>query len=753
MADNKYANAPYNFIEFPDKVVYRYDNIDDLPKHNVFRDDLKSGYIQYNLENLNPLFIGSGKGQIDDFFKSKDKDGKDIFVIPGSTMRGRVRSNAEVLSFSYPQFVEDRRLLYRGLAGHKSLRDEYGKKMKGDKLEEKVKVGYLFKDSDGKYKINPSKKIQYMLNGEKKEKEFFTIDEFKLKKHLNNDLGIITLMYKNEPKIVLEIEREISQINKEIRELYKKNNVSDKVKEEIGKKYSELTRDSRKYKDLFNYIKIENIKEMFKKKYKLWEKKKEEWEKFKKNKWNLNQGNLCYEARVKATIEEKNGGINKLEINSAENLGEKVIFYNSNYMTGKRKHYIIPQEFEGKSVEIEDKIINEYKNELENKSFIIQKGLEKEKEEIKDFYKVDDKGKIFFYKEINGKVISISRTPYLRLSYDYSTKEILNKNIKNHENNKESDISLIYDKNGNNLKYIIDYSEAIFGFTNKETEDKTISYKGRVNFTDLELKEDKGQKGKENIVLTNPKATSFQLYLKQDKNDLDNKGNINLKTYNNKKSKLRGQKFYWHQDIKKSQNTYNENMGKEINPLHENCVFQGKIYFENLSDDELGLLLLSLKYDDNTEDNIGMAKPYGYGKIYTKGIELVIEKKKESFQNFFDENLGSEKTIEKYKNNFKNMFLKKYQNKEEVNVEDYENLSIVSQYKVSKSSVENKKIEREYEYKKSKKIFYNVAEFDYMEIKKKLGEIKDGKKIEPNEFSARKPLKDINDYVKESKNE
>ena len=50
-----------------------------------------------------------------------------------------------------------------------------------------------------------------------------------------------------------------------------------------------------------------------------------------------------------------------------------------------------------------------------------------------------------------------------------------------------------------------------------------------------------------------------------------------------------------------------------IRPLPAETVFVGKVRFKNLSRVELGLLLWSIRLEDNSWINLGLAKPYGYG--------------------------------------------------------------------------------------------------------------------------------------------
>ena len=105
------ATAPFNFIRFPDEAYIRYKKAEDLPKFDKYYKDLNTGYIDYEFTCETPMFVGSEKKKdslnnidIVDFFKNSDNK----FCVPGSSIRGVIRSNTEILGFSYPEFVEDK---------------------------------------------------------------------------------------------------------------------------------------------------------------------------------------------------------------------------------------------------------------------------------------------------------------------------------------------------------------------------------------------------------------------------------------------------------------------------------------------------------------------------------------------------------------------------------------------------------------------------------------------------------------------
>ena len=682
----KYGHAPYNFINFPEKVKNREEK---LPKHNIFYEDLKTGYIEYELKTETPLFIGMGKnaeGEAEGFTINNTK------AIPGGTLRGRVRSNAEILSFSFPEFIENRKFSYRDIAGKTILKKKYMEKLLTNKgsnnINSNVKVG-MVRRIGNEFFIFPSKQITYMHNNLEMKKEFFVIDEFRLKNGLGQCVKGIEWMYEGIAENVIKIENEISDINNEIKKLYESRKIEGEIRKNIGEKYKKLAEnkfnDKREEEEFFTYLRKicdEEIVKKFKNKMLKWKLKEKEWGLFLKNN-EKKGGKKNYELKQKVSIVEDNGRI--LKISKDENLGIEVILYNSNYIRGKRKHYIIPVNYNNdirNAIKIDDNIVYNYEKE-------------REKNKLGKDFELKNK-KIFFYKESEGNIIGIGKTPYLRLSYENSIHEFRTKDDKR-----------------------LDYIQGLFGFTRIKN-----NYKGRLSFTNLYPKSNIKMGEKCEVTLLKPQATSFQLYLTQpsiytdtvkkndevkeipqlknkklrgleslkelmevkDEND-KNKKNYNfyikneLLTYaDNEKTKLRGQKFYWMKPIEKINivNNKNNKIATKFIPVDKNNIFAGKIYFENLSDEELGLLLLSLKYNDKTYDNIGMGKPYGYGRIKIENIKLMTEDKKKSFSNFFDNQYKDiTEEIENLKKKFKNS----------MNFGEYDQLNLIKDYLKAKTKI------------------------------------------------------------------
>ncbi|WP_027722142.1 TIGR03986 family type III CRISPR-associated RAMP protein [Maridesulfovibrio zosterae] len=92
-----------------------------------------------------------------------------------------------------------------------------------------------------------------------------------------------------------------------------------------------------------------------------------------------------------------------------------------------------------------------------------------------------------------------------------------------------------------------------------------------------------------------------------------------------------GRKFYRHsertKDIPKADAVPNN---KEVTPVKKGTVFQTYIDFENCSDAEIGMLLYALRPDEKFRHQLGMGKPYGYGrvKISCKGLMFIDREKR-----------------------------------------------------------------------------------------------------------------------------
>ncbi len=151
------AHAPYNFVPINEKIVKSPIDINaaTFDKSNL---DLLSGEISIEIEALTPLFIRGLKSL------NLDKDEKTpefykglTYSIPGSSLRGLLRSMIEIASYSKMGSVNQstftKRFNYRAFADKSlTLRDSYASKMlvheqvPVDCYYPKVKAGVLIKE-------------------------------------------------------------------------------------------------------------------------------------------------------------------------------------------------------------------------------------------------------------------------------------------------------------------------------------------------------------------------------------------------------------------------------------------------------------------------------------------------------------------------------------------------------------------------------------------------------------------------------
>ena len=184
------SKAPYNFVPLNKKVVLaeckdpdKYDFFNcfnyrrkssQIPEKTVSFSN--TGYIDLEIETLGDIFIGH-KNECSDFFSINN-----ILHIPGSSIRGLIRTYVEILSFGKFGFFDDRHLYFRTFAGNsKSLRDLYSERTRGknydlkSKIYKHVKAGYLKKEGP-LYYIYPAitdKGLQYQRYNKKHFLQYF----------------------------------------------------------------------------------------------------------------------------------------------------------------------------------------------------------------------------------------------------------------------------------------------------------------------------------------------------------------------------------------------------------------------------------------------------------------------------------------------------------------------------------------------------------------------------------------------------
>lgn len=184
---NRKAIAPYNFVELPEKVVEaelplpkgdRYHPNKDvgLPRH--------TGSIECTLTTESPLYIRCGLTPSDfsnfgdipneDLTPEQHKKKANFFqhpsnllhpVLPGSSLRGMLRTLVEIISFGKIERVSDlQKFFFRAVAAENDdpLRDKYKDHI--GNMAKNVKAGYLeFDTKKNKWFVQPSQKIDEQL--------------------------------------------------------------------------------------------------------------------------------------------------------------------------------------------------------------------------------------------------------------------------------------------------------------------------------------------------------------------------------------------------------------------------------------------------------------------------------------------------------------------------------------------------------------------------------------------------------------
>ncbi len=618
-----YSIAPYNFISFPKKAVIRYKNPAELPAHNSFRnrngEKLLSGTIQYTLEAMTPIMVSEGKDEKNAFFFTNISG---EYAIPGNTLRGVIRTNCQILSFSnvikadesdnYSESeIENSRFLFRDVAGNGSLAKKYRDILDIDnvkRISRSLRAGYIVNENN-KYYIEESKKLNNIRN-------YFRVAELDLRKVVDKDIiKNIRFMYKEELK---NYEKRLKELNKIIH----------------GKGSSRNRQESR-------------------------DANKERYRILRNNK--INYGPYCIE--ISFSLDSQNVRITKV--------GQKDKYSNNGYLLsggfidGKMSHYIVPAPDKNIGrILISEEDIESYKEDL-----ILTKKMNKSDETIvggNEFFDLPKKGErkpVFF---INTSRLHFGFTPYLRMFYSKTILDGVDSSYK--------------DVKG------ISYSDGIFGFINKKFKKGkdliNYNYKSRVSFEDA-IVEGEGIVDKDStmlILLAGPKPTSYNLYLDQ-KLDAHKK---ELAIYEDD-FQLRGIKQYWLKNYIEKLDIEEGNMTFTIHPLKEGTKFKGKIHFRNLEEDELGLLLWSLRLEVNCYQSIGLAKPYGFGRVKVKDIVLEIEDLDKKYNEFsFDYKKADE--LDRYIDRYKEEFSQKYLNGE--NIEDQ--LPIKEFFHIKKTVIEEK---------------------------------------------------------------
>lgn len=154
--------APYNFVPFAEQPLRRYESAEKLPAHGRWYPELLSGEIRLRITAQTLIYIGNGEkedNQVDFFHTASGQ-----YAIPGSTLRGLIRENMQILGFGLLRPGEDfqnYRIIYRKMADAKGTLGRNLKDLYEDRLgvknspPRKVHGGFLYCDAPHRYHIEP----------------------------------------------------------------------------------------------------------------------------------------------------------------------------------------------------------------------------------------------------------------------------------------------------------------------------------------------------------------------------------------------------------------------------------------------------------------------------------------------------------------------------------------------------------------------------------------------------------------------
>ncbi len=538
---NNYARAPYNFVPLPTDKKGEYNPLPGkTADHDRYDDKRHTGYFYVTLETITPLFV---RGMLTSEEVQAGKEAKDhpgCFmvngkpVIPGSSLRGMIRSLVEIITFGKMHFVADALMLYRSVFGDDALVELYRglvTEIKGSRHfvypHKRLKGGYLIRDSasESGWGIQPAMEPA----GE-------------------------SFVLVNLNAITNEIDRDINP-------------------QRVNQKPQQV--------------------------------------------WVKPASRTRYRNRVTLEIAETSR-ISKTPFGGGERA--TLVFSKT---VGRRHWYpaIFEQNTGAKPVPISRKIWQTYIDDRDMNRGISTRKLEHEGDPL--FYLVDDVGELVFF----------GPTMFFRLPYENSVAKLIP--------------SELLDTN------CIDYAEALFGFVPENDKDTRQAYAGRVFVTSATLDEGQSNLYQEEFtpkILSSPKPTTFQHYLEQPKGkDTQKRELYHYGSLENGKPKarIRGQKLYWRQNIKGIESVkerpenirQNDTQHTRIQPLRAGVHFTFRVYFENLSDAELGALAwaLTLGGDKDAHHMLGMGKPYGLGVVKLTPT-LYLSKRRERYSQLFDTN-------------------------------------------------------------------------------------------------------------------
>ena len=594
--EERQAVAPYNFVPLPEKMV----EAETPPTQDIFHPELLTGYVDLEIESCSPVYIRGmyttkqyerlGNKKSGDLTPEEKLERAPFYAIqqqpalPGSSLRGMLRELVEIVSSGRMRWVsKSPTFTYRAVADESDdpLKRKYKDIFGG--MAKNVRTGYLVFEH-GSWYVQPAQTTDKAGLGRK---EYFL-------KVYEEDItvsGYIPMSDANYRPQVTEVRFQQNGFIKKSDALIEKARQKNKNKK--GPTKPDIKEDRVRY--------LIQSKD----------------QKLSLSGWLVTSGNMR-ETGGKTSVRDKN-------------------------------YIFMPVDEKATRLSIPEQVVEDYRAGLT--PYQIEKLTDWRDGNHDESWGCLGHGKPVFYipNKDNPKTVQyFGHNPNFRIPV-----------MLDGENRAANPLDFVPDFLRNNPNP--DMADAIFGWTEewdeKSADDQTSRVRvgpakqraGRVFFSDaLYAGNTNGiwYNNGEPItpkILSNPKPTTFQHYLLQDKDKgHDPNQKESLAHYGTPPSQtgIRGYKFYWHKgnapqikyEAKSPDKKHPENVLTRISPIKSGVRFTSKIHFENLRPEELGVLcwvlMLQGKHGKTYRHKIGMGKPLGMGavKITLNNVHLSLRK-------------------------------------------------------------------------------------------------------------------------------
>ena len=147
------VKSTYNFVPAPtEQEVFKPDWAKQVSHDKPFSDG-ESGEIEIKITAETPVFIRNGHNKgVDDneFSHYVDENGKKVYFIPGTSLKGMFRNVLEIMSFSRMKQVDNHHHAIRQIMRPNGTVVDEGYKLVDSKIKKEINAGYL-QFQDGKY--------------------------------------------------------------------------------------------------------------------------------------------------------------------------------------------------------------------------------------------------------------------------------------------------------------------------------------------------------------------------------------------------------------------------------------------------------------------------------------------------------------------------------------------------------------------------------------------------------------------------